>query len=169
MSTAEVSTAKSDRKIDWWLDQYGVCHQNSTNKLIHYVCVPAIAACVLGLCWAIPMPSALSERFGPWLNVATIVTLLSIIFYLRLSIVLAIGMLLFTLPILGLCYWATTSGNASLVWQVSLTVFVIAWIFQFIGHKIEGAKPAFFDDLKFLLIGPLWILAHLLRKLGIKY
>jgi uncharacterized membrane protein YGL010W len=52
---------------------------------------------------------------------------------------------------------------------VSLTVFVLAWIGQFIGHKIEGKKPSFFDDLRYLLIGPLFVLAVLYRRLKIAY
>ncbi len=165
MAKAKDPKIISGRKIDWWLNQYAVCHQNHINKLIHYICVPAIAACVLGLCWAIPVPG----NFGPWINVATLVTALATLFYLRLSRALAVGMLLFTLPILGLFYWLTTSGHAPLVWQGSLVVFVIAWFLQFIGHRIEGAKPAFFEDLQFLMIGPLWILAHFMGKFGIKY
>ena len=50
-----------------------------------------------------------------------------------------------------------------------LWMFAIAWIGQFIGHKIEGAKPSFLDDLKFLLIGPAWLLSFIYKKLGIKY
>lgn len=165
MTTTDPPTAEPGRRIDWWLDQYAVCHRNPANKRIHYICVPVIVACVLGLCWAIPVPG----NFSPWINVATLVTALSIVFYLRLSPVLAVGMLCFTLPILGLFYWMTTSGHAPLVWQGSLVVFVVAWIFQFIGHKIEGAKPAFFEDLQFLMIGPLWILAHFMGKVGIKF
>ena len=46
----------------------------------------------------------------------------------------------------------------------SITIFVLAWIGQFYGHKIEGAKPSFLKDLEFLLIGPLW----LIEKLGNK-
>lgn len=168
--SADASTAESSRKIDWWLDQYAIYHQNPTNKLIHYVCVPAIAVCVLGLCWSIPLPGHSSfGAIGPWLNVATLITIMATFFYLRLSPLLAVGMLVFTLSSLGLFYWMETSGKAPLIWQGSLVVFVVAWIFQFVGHKIEGAKPAFFDDLKFLLIGPLWILAHVLRKFGISY
>ena len=50
-----------------------------------------------------------------------------------------------------------------------LIVFAAAWIGQFIGHKIEGEKPSFFDDLKFLLIGPAWLLSFILKNLGLKY
>jgi uncharacterized membrane protein YGL010W len=55
------------------------------------------------------------------------------------------------------------------VWKVSIVVFVIAWIGQFIGHSIEGKRPSFFKDLQFLLIGPLWLLSFVYRRLGIRY
>jgi uncharacterized membrane protein YGL010W len=48
-------------------------------------------------------------------------------------------------------------------------IFFVSWIFQFIGHKIEGAKPSFLKDIQFLLVGPMWILGYLYRKIGIKY
>ena len=50
-----------------------------------------------------------------------------------------------------------------------LGIFIVSWIGQFIGHKIEGQKPSFFDDLKFLLIGPAWLLSFIYKKIGIKY
>jgi uncharacterized membrane protein YGL010W len=55
------------------------------------------------------------------------------------------------------------------IWQISLVVFIVAWIGQFIGHKIEGKKPSFFDDIRFLLIGPLFVLGFLYRRIGIRY
>lgn len=54
-------------------------------------------------------------------------------------------------------------------WIIYLAVFVITWIFQFIGHKIEGKKPSFLKDLQFLLIGPIWLLGFILKKTGIRY
>ena len=54
------------------------------------------------------------------------------------------------------------------VWRLSLAIFIVAWIGQFIGHKIEGKKPSFFEDLQFLLIGPAWLLSFIYNKLGIK-
>ena len=50
-----------------------------------------------------------------------------------------------------------------------MAIFVLAWIGQFIGHKIEGEKPSFFEDLQFLLIGPDWLLGAIYQKLGIRY
>ncbi len=55
------------------------------------------------------------------------------------------------------------------VLPLSLAIFVLAWMGQFIGHKIEGKKPSFFDDLRFLLIGPLFVLGFLYRRLKLAY
>ena len=53
--------------------------------------------------------------------------------------------------------------------EISICIFIVAWIGQFIGHKIEGAKPSFLDDIKFLLIGPAWLISFIYNKIGIKY
>jgi uncharacterized membrane protein YGL010W len=60
-------------------------------------------------------------------------------------------------------------NNWPAMWQICLGLFVISWIGQFAGHKIEGKKPSFLDDIKFLLIGPIWLLHFLFKRLGIKY
>ena len=46
----------------------------------------------------------------------------------------------------------------------SLGIFVVTWIGQFYGHKLEGKKPSFFKDLQFLLIGPAWVFEKLAKK-----
>jgi uncharacterized membrane protein YGL010W len=55
------------------------------------------------------------------------------------------------------------------LWLVSAIVFVVAWIGQFYGHKVEGKKPSFLKDIQFLLIGPAWLLHFIYRRLGIPY
>lgn len=145
-----------------WFDEYAVSHQNETNKTIHYICVPAIFFSVIGLLFSIP--TAFIENtlglYNPLIeNWATIVAVLILVFYLRLGFWHFINMLLVTtLSIIG-NYWLSGFGNLALI---SLAIFVIAWIGQFYGHKIEGKKPSFIKDLQFLLIGPLWVL----KKLG---
>jgi uncharacterized membrane protein YGL010W len=79
---------------------------------------------------------------------------------------MAIGIALFTL----LCYKGIFLLNTTdyKLW-ISIDIFVISWIVQFIGHKIEGAKPSFLKDIQFLLIGPAWLISFIYNKLGIKY
>ncbi|TGE08577.1 Mpo1 family 2-hydroxy fatty acid dioxygenase [Hymenobacter fodinae] len=149
------------------LSVYGESHQNPTNKLVHWVCVPLIMFSILGLLWSIPVPDAL-QRISPWLNWGTLVMALAIIYYLRLSVRLAIGMLFVWLLMAG-ALRLVDAGGALPLWAVCLIVFVLAWIGQFWGHKVEGKKPSFLKDLQFLLIGPLWLLHFVYRRLGWHY
>ena len=153
------------KTADQWFDEYGESHQNPTNKLLHWICVPSITASLTGLIWAIPVPTAFESI--PYLNWATILIALGMIFYLRLSWALAIGMLVFQIAVISVIVLLERQGYS--VWQIAIGVFVVAWIGQFVGHKIEGKKPSFFQDLQFLLIGPAWLLGFIFRKLGIPY
>ncbi|MDX1455576.1 MAG: Mpo1-like protein [Gammaproteobacteria bacterium] len=154
------------KTADEWFAAYGVSHQDPTNKAIHWVCVPAIVFSLLGLMWAIPLPESIS-KLSPWLNVATVFIGLALIYYAILSPSLALGMLLYV----AACIWgiAALTSLPWPLWQSCLAIFVVAWIGQFIGHKIEGRKPSFFEDIQFLLIGPIWLLGFIYRKLGIPY
>jgi uncharacterized membrane protein YGL010W len=58
-------------------------------------------------------------------------------------------------------------GN--LVLPLSLAIFVGSWIAQFVGHHIEGKKPSFFEDLQYLLAGPLFVLSKLFERLGLRW
>ena len=73
----------------------------------------------------------------------------------------------------GLCIqfinFLESNYNNSELFTIYVITFIIAWIGQFVGHKIEGKKPSFFEDIQFLLIGPAWLLSFIYKKLGIKY
>ncbi len=155
------------RTMQQWLDEYGESHRHPTNKSIHWICVPAILFSVLGLLWLVPVPSGMAA-LGAWVNWATLVVALAVIYYLVLSPALAVGMAAIVLLMLGAIGWLATAP-AFPPWTLFAGIFVVAWIGQFIGHKIEGRKPSFFKDVQFLLIGPAWLLADLYRHLGITY
>lgn len=154
------------KSADQWFAEYGESHQNHVNKLIHWICVPAIVFSLIGLLWSIPRPDLMVE-LSPWVNWGTLFIALAMVFYLLLSWPLAVGMLLVSIAVA----WgnAALAGLETPLWQVSLAIFVIAWIGQFIGHKIEGRKPSFFKDIQFLLIGPAWLLGFIYRSFGIRY
>lgn len=141
------------RQIEQLLAKYSESHLNPTNELIHFVCVPVIVLSFLGLIWSVHPLAALAT------------TILSLIYYMTLSVPFAFGMLAMS----GTMLWILSQLPQHLMWQISLGIFVIAWIGQFIGHKIEGKKPSFFEDIRFLLIGPLFVLSFLYRRLHIAY
>ncbi|GAA5090429.1 DUF962 domain-containing protein [Chryseobacterium ginsengisoli] len=156
------------RKIDLLLAEYGESHRNGTNKLIHSICVPLIFWTILGFISYIPTPNIYLKYFG-FLSVASFVALVLVtIFYFRLSWRIALIMIFVMLLMEHFVSLANvTFGRNS--WIFYLAVFVITWILQFVGHKIEGKKPSFLKDLQFLLIGPIWLLSFILKKLGIRY
>lgn len=160
------------RKIDALLAEYGESHQNPTNKLIHWVCVPLIFWSVTAFLWSVQFPSVPLKSLGTSLNLAMIALGLVLLYYVRLSFSLALGMLLFGALCLGVClglHQFLLSHRLLPLPLVALGVFVVAWIFQFIGHKIEGKKPSFLKDLQFLLIGPAWLMHFMFKKLEIPY
>ena len=153
------------RNIDEWLEAYGVSHKNPTNKLIHWVCVPLIMFSILGLLYTI----LVADGQTMWLNWATVLYLGALIFYARLSFTIMLGFAVVGYAMLWLNHsMALTMGTTAMFWT-SLLIFVAAWAGQFYGHKIEGAKPSFIEDVQFLLIGPAWLLHFVYKALGIPY
>ncbi|WP_232848974.1 Mpo1-like protein [Amphritea pacifica] len=75
-------------------------------------------------------------------------------------------MLLFNIICLTLCWLAEIYIPIAL-WKIAVGLFIPAWIFQFIGHNIAGRKPSFFRDIQLLLIGPMWLMSALYRRLGV--
>ena len=155
------------RKIESLLNEYGESHLNKTNKLIHWICVPAIFFSIVGLVWSIPN-GPLDYFNNPYINWATITLILVLIYYCSLSVLLTIGMLIFTSACIYLANYINLYMETSL-WLISLIIFIIAWVFQFIGHNIEGKKPSFLKDIQFLLIGPAWLMHFIYKKLNINY
>ena len=134
--------------------RYADCHRHPANQAIHWVCVPLILWSILAALWA----------WNPIAAYAVIAAATA--YYLWLSVPVAVGMvvvsvaMLVPLPLLG---------SSRAVWATAAVVFVGAWIGQFVGHRIEGRRPAFFEDLTYLLIGPARLVALVYERLGLRY
>lgn len=152
------------KTLDVWLSEYSADHQHPKNIAIHKLCIPLIMYSLLGLLFAIPFPLK-AELLGESLlyNWAALLIVTAFIFYLTLS--LRDALLMLGIAALMLCSWAWIATEQTSVVGLAATLFGGAWVLQFWGHKIEGQKPSFFTDLKFLLIGPLWTLHSLLGEL----
>jgi len=164
MAGTATPEAASMQSVAYYLDEYAKDHQNPVNKALHRICVPAIMVSLLGLLWSLPVPAAVAS-LGHYANWATAFIASATIYYLLLSPRLALGMLLVVAISIAIIEWLNTLPWP--LWQTSVAIFVVAWIGQFVGHAAEGKRPSFFRDVQFLLIGPLWILADLYRRLGI--
>ncbi|UTH75996.1 DUF962 domain-containing protein [Chromobacterium sp. IIBBL 290-4] len=142
------------KTLNQWLTDYDESHRHPFNIAMHKLCVPLIALSLLGMLQAIPGP----------LSWAWLLWLLAGLWYARLSLKVAAAMALMSgVALLAL---ETLRGMGAPVGVGSLLVFIAAWLGQFIGHAREGKKPSFIQDLQFLLVGPLWTLRGLWRRLG---
>lgn len=153
MNTATHDAPPRTRKLDRLLAHYGESHRHPTNELIHVVAIPAIMLSLIGLIFWI----------HPWAAYAFLA--LSMVYYIHLGS----GVVMASMLVWAALSLALVHAMGSLVLPISAGIFVVAWIFQFIGHKVEGKKPSFFEDLQYLLVGPIFVLTRLLEKLSIRW
>jgi uncharacterized membrane protein YGL010W len=154
------------KDVNQWLAEYGESHQNPSNKLLHWICVPIIVVSLVGLLASLPVPAAFAA-VSPLLNWGTLLLAFGVVYYFAMSWSLALGMLVFVAIVIGVL--ALLDRLPVALWVTCTVLFVVAWIGQFIGHHYEGKRPSFFKDVQFLMIGPLWLLSFIYRRLGIPY
>ena len=148
----DASEEISSRRIDELLNHYAQSHLHPTNEGIHFAAIPLIMLSLIGLMFCLhPL-------------VAYGFILASMIYYLRLSLPFAAAMTVWSAIMLAVVH---AMGEQRL--YICLAIFVGAWVMQFIGHKIEGKKPSFLEDLQYLWIGPLFVLRPLLMKFHIRW
>jgi len=153
------------RTVHDWFGSYNADHQNPTNRLIHWICVPAILWSAIAALWVLPVPASIG-RPGLW---CALLMVGALTFYWRLSRPLGAAMIALFIALALLTHVAYEAlGPSRLLW-LAIAVFVLAWIGQFVGHIIEGKRPSFFTDLAYLLIGPAWLMGKLLRRVGVAY
>ena len=151
-STTTDSIQLEPRRVDQLLAHYGESHQNPRNELIHFIAIPLIMLSLAGMMFAL----------HPFVAYAFMAA--SMVYYARLSVVFLLAMVVWLILSIALLF-----AMGPLLLPISIAIFVGAWILQFIGHRIEGKKPSFFEDIQYLWIGPLFVLSKLFGKLGIKW
>lgn len=151
--TAAAPLETSDRKVDRLLAHYEESHRNPTNELIHFVAIPAIMLSIIGLLFAL----------HPWVAYAFVGA--SLVYYALLRT----PAFLLAMAVLTAIALALVHAMGGLVLPISAAIFVVAWIFQFVGHKLEGKKPSFFEDIQYLWVGPLFVLSKLFLRLGLRW
>ena len=133
------------------LESYEKNHQNPINEVIHIIAIPLIMFSILGM-------TAAFDIFLEYILVGIV-----IFYYLKLSKIAALLMLVWLLIYLGLVLLLKPY-----IIEISILLFAFGWILQFLGHFIEGKRPSFFEDLRYFLIGPLFVVQKVISKFGIK-
>ncbi|MEL0214635.1 MAG: Mpo1-like protein [Burkholderiaceae bacterium] len=133
------------------LESYEKNHQNPINEAIHIIAIPLIMFSILGMIAAF-------DIFLEYILVGIV-----FFYYLKLSKIAALLMLVWLLIYLGLVVLLKPY-----IIEISILLFAFGWILQFLGHLIEGKRPSFFEDLRYFLIGPLFVVQKVISKFGIK-
>ncbi len=137
-------------KLSALMSDYGQDHQNHWNQKIHFICVPLIVWSLLGLLYLIPV----LETQGWPVNGAFVFIVISLCYYFYLDTKSFLIMLMVSL--LNVISYKMLEPFDDVFYLYAI-VFFLAWVGQFVGHKIEGKKPSFLKDLHFLFVGPLWV------------
>lgn len=149
--------------IEQNLTQYAAYHRDRRNIATHFVGVPMIVFAVVLALATISIPVGSMA-----VTVAAAVSVAISIYYLRQDLVLGttLAVVLFLMCAASSEIIARVTTGAAL--GLAGAVFVAGWALQFLGHKFEGMKPAFYDDLMQLLIGPLFVCAEAFFIFGAK-
>lgn len=145
-------SAGGTRRVDQLLAHYAESHRNPRNELIHFVAIPLIMLSLVGLLFAV----------HPWVAYAFLAA--SMVYYARLSTTF-----LLVMAVLSGIALLLVQAMGSRVLPISAALFIMAWIGQFVGHRMEGKKPSFFEDLQYLWVGPLFVLSRLFAQLGLRW
>jgi uncharacterized membrane protein YGL010W len=140
------------------LANYASYHRDRRNIATHFVGIPMIVVAIEGL---LARPALAGVTPG------MVVTALAVLFYLALDLRFGVAMA----GVLAAACWGGTqiAAASTASWlTVSIGLFVVGWIIQFIGHFFEGRKPAFVDDLVGLLVGPLFVVAEVAFAVGVR-
>ena len=149
---ASGQTAASIRRVDQLLAHYGQSHRHPVNEVIHFIAIPLIMFSLVGLLFLL----------HPYVAYGFLAA--SMVYYARLSMAFFITMMVGSLLMLALIQRIGPS-----LLPLCVTVFVGAWVMQFIGHKLEGKKPSFMEDIQYLWVGPLFVLSKLFERLGLRW
>lgn len=147
-----------------WLARYEASHKNLTNPVIYWAAVPMVVLGTVGLLWALPVPAGF-RNISPFLNWGSAFLMASVIYYFIISLSLAIGLLPFMLGVAFFQVWVVDSEFS--LPRVSFGLLTAGIIGLGLGHRNQSSLRPLIEDLQMMMIGPVWLLSELYRKLGI--
>jgi hypothetical protein len=153
-------------ETDRWLSAYGDSHRQISCPPIYWVAVLILVPGTTGMLWSLPTPAAFAE-ISPLLNWGSAFLMATLVYYFIISLPLAIGMLPFMLAV-GAFGVVLTQARVSIA-GVSLGLVVVAVAGLYFGHHAAGGVRAVLRDIQFMMIGPIWLLSNLYRRLGIPF
>ncbi|HKU67845.1 MAG TPA: Mpo1-like protein [Candidatus Baltobacteraceae bacterium] len=130
---------------------YAGYHQDVRNRRAHAAGIPLIVLGLLGLFHACPL-----LRIGP-VDLAVVAAVAVLLYYVALDVRGAL--------ISAVAFFVLYEIAIHLTWELCVGAFILGWIFQLVGHRFEGNKPKFLENVVYLLVGPLYFFQELFDSL----
>ena len=143
------------------LTQYAAYHRDRRNIATHFVGIPMIVFAVL-----LALETVSCSVNGWTISVAALVSILACAYYLKLDWAMGIAMAVFLFLLCAASSEIEPRLGTNATLATAAFFFILGWGLQFQGHKYEGMKPAFFDDIMGLAIGPLFVCAEVFFHFG---
>ena len=151
---------------DEWLTDYGETHRDIQYAAVYWMSVPVLVVGMVGLLWSLPVPQEFLA-ISPVLNWGTAFLLATVVYYFIISMPLAIGMLPFLAGVIACQVWLEHSDYSAQQAAAGLTLASMVGLY--LGRHAARGFKAVLEDVQLLMIGPIWILSQLYRKMGIRF
>ena len=151
-------------EVDGWLTRYEETHNDLSYPFVYWAAVPIIVLGTVGLLWVLPVPGEFYD-ISPLLNWGSAFLMVAVVYYFIISVSLAIGMLPFVIGIASLQIWLAHSDYSAP--RVSAGLLTAGIIGLWLGYRNQRSIRPVLQDLQMMIIGPLWLLSVLYRRVGI--
>lgn len=151
---------------DNWLSHFADRYKSVSLPVFYWAAVPILVLGTVGLLWSLPIPAAFSE-ISPVLNWGATFLMATVVYYFIISLSLAIGMLPLIFGVIAFETWLEYSGLP--LRQVSAGMVLAGVIGLYIGRLNHGGTSAVVRDIQLMMIGPIWLLSNVYRRLGIPF
>lgn len=137
------------------LTQYAAYHRDRRNIATHFFGIPLIVFAVVLALATVSIPAGAVH-----VTLAALASAAACLYYVRLDLAFGATMAAVLFAMGAGASEITARLATPMTLALAALLFAVGWALQFWGHKFEGMKPAFFDDAKQLLIGPLFVVAE---------
>lgn len=166
MQTGQLETEQALKLADRWFDEFDAAHAPDGIGAWHWLTLPVAVLGFVGMLWYAPVPRAFVDS-TPALNWGALFLMATVVYYFIVSITLAAGALPFVVLTIAALSWLDQFDFP--VGRICASLFLLAWLGQCALHRLRGGRPSCTRELQLLMIGPLWMLGKLYRRLGIPY
>ena len=149
--------------LDEWTEKYAELRAGGPGSACAWLGIPLLVSALIGVLWSLPVASSLSDA-SPAINYATLFLMATFVYYCILSIVLALGGLLFLLAASVPSIWLTATDTS--LAPIAGPVFAAALLWQVLDTKKATGRLLVIRNLHYLMLGPIWLLRAAYRKLG---